>query len=100
MQIPDDSDFCSFREQCLSTEGWTSRYSKGGVTVWGREEDSSTVQKLKVSRVTADAFTAKRPRSFTIKAILKVTEYIYSITSSQSYSGNIMVKVSSENCTG
>lgn len=49
VQIPDDSDFCSFREQCLSTEGWTSRYSKGAVTVWGREEDSSTVQKLKVS---------------------------------------------------
>lgn len=89
MQIPDDSDFCSFREQCLSTEGWTSRYSKGGVTVWGREEDSSTVQKLKVSRVTAGAFTAKGPRSFTIKTIVKVNEYIYSTTSSQSYSGGL-----------
>ncbi|XP_039463325.1 arf-GAP with Rho-GAP domain, ANK repeat and PH domain-containing protein 3-like isoform X2 [Oreochromis aureus] len=54
VQIPDDSDFCSFREQCLSTEGWTSRYSKGGVTVWGREEDSSTVQKLKMRIVCKD----------------------------------------------
>uniref|UniRef100_A0A8C2ZZQ3 StAR-related lipid transfer (START) domain containing 15 n=1 Tax=Cyclopterus lumpus TaxID=8103 RepID=A0A8C2ZZQ3_CYCLU len=31
--IPDDSDFSSFREQCLSGAGWTSRYSRGGVTV-------------------------------------------------------------------
>lgn len=57
--------------------------------MWGREEDSSTVQKLKVSRVTAGAFTAKGPRSFTIKTIVKVNEYIYSTTSSQSYSGGL-----------
>jgi len=49
VQIPDDSDFSSFKNQCLSADGWTSRYSKGGVTVWCREEESSTVQKLKVS---------------------------------------------------
>lgn len=48
VQIPDDSDFSSFRDQCLSPDGWTSRYNKGGVTVWCREGESQTVQKLKV----------------------------------------------------
>ncbi|CAB1458351.1 unnamed protein product [Pleuronectes platessa] len=48
VQIPDDSDFSSFKDQCLSTDGWISRYSKGGVTVWCREEESRAVQKLKV----------------------------------------------------
>lgn len=49
VQIPDDSDFSSFKDQCLSSEGWISRYNKGGVTVWCREEESRSVQKLKVS---------------------------------------------------
>ncbi len=49
VQIPDDSDFSSFKDQCLSADGWISRYSKGGVTVWCREEESRSVQKLKVS---------------------------------------------------
>lgn len=49
VQIPDDSDFSSFKDQCLSSEDWISRYSKGGVTVWCREEESKSVQKLKVS---------------------------------------------------
>lgn len=53
VQIPDDSDFCSFRDQCLSSDGWQSRYRKGDVTVWCREEESQSVHKLKVSnRVT------------------------------------------------
>ncbi|MEQ2196158.1 hypothetical protein XENOCAPTIV_025278 [Xenoophorus captivus] len=47
VRIPDDSDFSSFKDQCLSTDGWNSRYNKSGVTVWCREEDSSSVQKIK-----------------------------------------------------
>ncbi|KAG7232312.1 hypothetical protein INR49_009044 [Caranx melampygus] len=47
VQIPDDSDFSSFRDQVLSGDGWTSRYCKSGVTVWCRDEESRTVQKLK-----------------------------------------------------
>lgn len=51
VQIPDDSDFLSFRDQCLGTDGWLSHYSKKGVTVWcPREaEQSGGVQKVKVS---------------------------------------------------
>ncbi|XP_034453811.1 START domain-containing protein 10 isoform X1 [Hippoglossus hippoglossus] len=54
VQIPDDSDFSSFKDQCLSTDGWISRYSKGGVTVWCREEESKAVQKLKMRIVCKD----------------------------------------------
>lgn len=49
--IPDDSDFSSFRDQCESLEGWHCRYNKAGVTVWSQgQEESCTVQKIKVSR--------------------------------------------------
>ncbi|KAM9740879.1 START domain-containing protein 10 [Menidia menidia] len=48
VQIPDDSYFSSFRELCLGPEGWSSRYSSGGVTVWGREQGGSAVQQLKM----------------------------------------------------
>lgn len=58
VRIPDDSDFSSFQDQCLSPDGWSSRYNKGGVTVWCREEDSSSVQKIKV-RLTWGTFTIK-----------------------------------------
>ncbi|XP_041845528.1 START domain-containing protein 10 isoform X1 [Melanotaenia boesemani] len=54
VQIPDDSDFSSFRDQCLSVDGWTSRYNKSGVTVWCREEESCTVQKLKMRIICKD----------------------------------------------
>ncbi|XP_038556161.1 START domain-containing protein 10 isoform X1 [Micropterus salmoides] len=54
VQIPDDSDFSSFKDQCLSSEGWISRYNKGGVTVWCREEESRSVQKLKMRIVCKD----------------------------------------------
>lgn len=50
VQIPDDSFFCSFRDQCLSSDGWINSYNKGGVTVWCREEESQSVQKFKVSK--------------------------------------------------
>uniref|UniRef100_A0A672YYX5 START domain-containing protein 10 n=1 Tax=Sphaeramia orbicularis TaxID=375764 RepID=A0A672YYX5_9TELE len=30
VQIPDDSDFSSFKDQCLNADGWISRYNKGG----------------------------------------------------------------------
>ncbi|XP_068460316.1 START domain-containing protein 10 [Clinocottus analis] len=58
VQIPDDSDFSSFREQCLSGAGWTSRYSRGGVTVWCREEETGTLQKLKMRIVCKDVAAA------------------------------------------
>uniref|UniRef100_A0A665UKI3 StAR-related lipid transfer (START) domain containing 15 n=1 Tax=Echeneis naucrates TaxID=173247 RepID=A0A665UKI3_ECHNA len=54
VQIPDDSDFSSFKDQCLSPDGWTSRYSKGGVTVWTRDQENQTVQKLKMRIVCKD----------------------------------------------
>ncbi|XP_047441040.1 START domain-containing protein 10 [Mugil cephalus] len=55
VQIPDDSDFRSFRDQCLSPDGWTSRYNKGGVTVWCQEGDEGhTVQKIKMRTVCKD----------------------------------------------
>lgn len=49
MQIPDDADFASFKEQCESEEGWIQRYNKAGVSVWCRDEETKTVQKLKAS---------------------------------------------------
>lgn len=49
VQIPDDADFASFKAQCESEEGWIQRYSKSGVTVWCRDEETKTVQKLKAS---------------------------------------------------
>ncbi|XP_030068531.1 START domain-containing protein 10-like [Microcaecilia unicolor] len=53
--IPDDADFNSFREQCESLVGWHVQYNKGGVTVWNHEqEDSKTVQKLKMRIVCKD----------------------------------------------
>lgn len=49
VQIPDDTDFSSFKEQCENHEGWTARYNKGSVTVWCRDEECKTIQKLKAS---------------------------------------------------
>ncbi|KAJ7337993.1 hypothetical protein JRQ81_010519 [Phrynocephalus forsythii] len=47
--IPDDSDFSHFQSQCVSQEGWSRQYNKGGVTVWIQmQEESMTVQKLKM----------------------------------------------------
>ncbi|XP_026081609.1 START domain-containing protein 10-like [Carassius auratus] len=45
VQIPDDADFLSFRDQCESQDGWVARYNKGVVTVWCRDEECKTVQK-------------------------------------------------------
>lgn len=66
VQIPDDSDFLAFRDQCLGTEGWLSHYNKKGVTVWCPQdpEESGGVQKVKVSTrmvcLTIPALTAGR----------------------------------------
>ncbi|XP_043112599.1 START domain-containing protein 10 isoform X1 [Puntigrus tetrazona] len=54
VQIPDDTDFLSFRDQCESQDGWVARYNKGGVTVWCRDEECKTVQKLKMRIVCKD----------------------------------------------
>lgn len=50
VRIPDDSDFSSFKAQCLGTRGWSRRYHKGGVTAWCRpdDDDGDGVQKIKV----------------------------------------------------
>ncbi|XP_064185268.1 START domain containing 14 [Anguilla rostrata] len=34
MTIPHEADFSDFRKQCLSTEGWYSKYEKNGMEVW------------------------------------------------------------------
>ncbi|KPP64810.1 PCTP-like protein-like [Scleropages formosus] len=44
LQVPDDSDFSSFKAQCEDHEGWSARYSKGGVTVWCRDEECDTMR--------------------------------------------------------
>ncbi|XP_012695431.1 START domain-containing protein 10 [Clupea harengus] len=55
VQIPDDSDFASFKEQCENHEGWIARYTKGGVTVWCRDgDDCKAIQKLKMKIVCKD----------------------------------------------
>ncbi|XP_060782968.1 START domain-containing protein 10 [Neoarius graeffei] len=54
VQIPDDADFASFKEQCESEEGWIQRYSKAGVMVWCQAEETKAVQKLKMSIVCKD----------------------------------------------
>ncbi|XP_070300761.1 START domain-containing protein 10 [Salvelinus sp. IW2-2015] len=54
VQIPDDTDFTSFKEQCENHEGWTARYNKGSVTVWCRDEECKTIQKLKMRIVCKD----------------------------------------------
>ncbi|KAJ8351237.1 hypothetical protein SKAU_G00227130 [Synaphobranchus kaupii] len=32
--VPDEEDFSDFRKQCLSTEGWLSKYDKNGMEIW------------------------------------------------------------------
>uniref|UniRef100_H3CBW7 START domain-containing protein 10 n=2 Tax=Tetraodon nigroviridis TaxID=99883 RepID=H3CBW7_TETNG len=56
VQIPDDVAFLSFRDQCLATDGWLSRYSRKGVTVWCPQEaeGSGGVQKVKMRIVCKD----------------------------------------------
>lgn len=34
MAIPREADFSDFRKQCLSMEGWYSKYNKNGMEVW------------------------------------------------------------------
>lgn len=58
VQIPDDTDFLSFRDQCESQDGWVARYNKGGVTVWCRDEECKTVQKLKASSLQCGSIDA------------------------------------------
>ncbi|CAL8358031.1 unnamed protein product [Merluccius merluccius] len=69
VQIPDDADFTSFKEQCESHEGWLARYNRGGVTVWCSAEDSNTVQKLKMRIVCKDV------RAETLYDVLHDTAY-------------------------
>ncbi|XP_068596730.1 START domain-containing protein 10 [Brachionichthys hirsutus] len=54
VQIPDDSVFTSFRDQCLASDGWLSRYNKGGVTVWTSAEDGASVHKVKMRTACKD----------------------------------------------
>ncbi|KAJ8281664.1 hypothetical protein COCON_G00041830 [Conger conger] len=32
--VPQEADFADFRRQCLSTEGWYSKYNRNGMEVW------------------------------------------------------------------
>lgn len=76
VQIPDDSVFCSFRDQCLSSDGWLNGYNKGGVTVWCREEESRSVQKFKVSnRLISGQFLISSNNSSYIKADLRLVSH-------------------------
>ncbi|KAK7916245.1 hypothetical protein WMY93_012006 [Mugilogobius chulae] len=54
VQIPDDGDFSSFKDQCLNPEGWVPKYNKNNITVWCRAEESATVQKIKMRIVCKD----------------------------------------------
>ncbi|XP_035387828.1 START domain-containing protein 10 isoform X3 [Electrophorus electricus] len=69
VHIPDDTDFATFKEQCESQDGWTARYNKGGVTVWCRDEETTTVQKLKMKIVCKDV------RAETLYDVLHDTSY-------------------------
>ncbi|XP_078062086.1 START domain-containing protein 10-like [Mustelus asterias] len=55
VQIPDDLDFRSFRDECRSESGWTMKYNKPGITVWIQmmEEDKSS-HKIKCRMVCKD----------------------------------------------
>ncbi|XP_055016063.1 START domain-containing protein 10 [Boleophthalmus pectinirostris] len=54
VQIPDDRDFSSFKDQCLNPEGWIPKFNKNNITVWIRAEESATVQKIKMRIVCKD----------------------------------------------
>ncbi|XP_066496145.1 START domain-containing protein 10-like [Tiliqua scincoides] len=36
LRLPDEDAFRAFRAQCEEERGWLSRYSRGGVSVWGQ----------------------------------------------------------------
>ncbi|KAM8853787.1 START domain-containing protein 10 isoform 1-T2 [Synchiropus picturatus] len=53
--IPDDRAFASFKAECLDEEGWSTTYSKGGVTVWTQGlEEGKSVHKIKCQLVCKD----------------------------------------------
>ncbi|KAE8584029.1 hypothetical protein XENTR_v10020794 [Xenopus tropicalis] len=41
-QVPDDSVFLSFREQCESTDGWVCSYNKADIGVWMKPSAGKT----------------------------------------------------------
>ncbi|KAG8447636.1 hypothetical protein GDO86_014954 [Hymenochirus boettgeri] len=55
-QVPDDSLFLSFRDQCESTDGWQCSYSKSGIGVWMKPSSGkgSLVHTVKGSMVFPD----------------------------------------------
>ncbi|XP_077423047.1 START domain-containing protein 10 [Vanacampus margaritifer] len=53
--IPDDRVFASFKSECLSDEGWSVTYNKGGITVWSQAlEEGKSVHKIKCRMVSKD----------------------------------------------
>ncbi|XP_069575405.1 START domain-containing protein 10 [Brachyistius frenatus] len=53
--IPDDRAFASFKAQSLCEEGWSTTYSKGGITVWSQGlEEGKSVHKIKCRMVCKD----------------------------------------------
>lgn len=48
--IPDDRAFASFKSECLSEEGWSVIYNKGGIAVWSQPlVEGKSVHKIKAS---------------------------------------------------
>ncbi|TRY88715.1 hypothetical protein DNTS_006279, partial [Danionella cerebrum] len=92
VQIPDDTDFLSFRDQCESQDGWVSRFNKGGVTVWCRDEECKTVQKLKASALQCGSIDRRqRPRFVCLLSRMRIVckdvtaETLYDVLHDTSY---------------
>lgn len=79
VQIPDDADFASFKEQCESHEGWIQRYNKAGVTVWCRDEETKTVQKLKASAAQGLLGNLHALHCGVTKPILEIPYILYTV---------------------
>ncbi|XP_072900442.1 START domain-containing protein 10 [Hemitrygon akajei] len=48
VQVPDDVDFTSFREECNSDKGWCLKYKRSGITVWVQmTEEEKALHKIK-----------------------------------------------------
>lgn len=77
VHIPDDSDFLSFRDQCLGADGWLSHYSKKGVTVWcpqEADESGGGVQKVKVSTWMVWLIRPARAAGSTQDSVVRILE--------------------------
>ncbi|KAJ8255103.1 hypothetical protein GJAV_G00200950 [Gymnothorax javanicus] len=67
LAVTHEVDFSDFRKQCLSTEGWRSKFDKDGMQVWvmpplasakGDKNNISRIQKIKCRMVVKDVSAA------------------------------------------